>query len=135
MTIIETATWRIKQENHDEFAQIAIHGPNGDDATGLAWQANHPEAIYHSLTRNFCRPIEGTDEEEWIFIDECDTREAYEESHRHLYDDPKYLEMQKEGYKHTFALMVPDSTPIHQVWEEVPGTHLEFEDHRLTKNC
>lgn len=132
MKIIETATWRIMQENHDEFAEIAIHGPNGDDATGLAWQAAHPEAIYYSKTRNFCRKIEGTNEEEWIFIDEYDSLEDYEKSHETLYSDPAYEEMKREGYKHTMSLMVPGSNPEHSVWEEVPGTNMEFKEHKLT---
>ncbi|GAB3930785.1 hypothetical protein GCM10011575_47490 [Microlunatus endophyticus] len=131
MRIIETATWRIKQADHNKFLQVAVHGPFGDDTNGLGWQANHPEAIYYSKTRNFCRKIENSDEEEWIFIDEYDSVEAYTKSHEHLYGAEQYQEMQTEGYKRTMELMVPGSLTGHMVWEEVPGTNLEFKDHRL----
>ncbi len=132
MKLIETATWRIKQKDHDRFAAIAIHGPLGDDSTGLAWQAAHPEAIYYSRTRNFFRKIEGTDEEEWIFIDEYDSEKAYQKSHQTLYSAPEYAEMKKIGYQKTKELMVPGSDPTHAVWQEVPGTFMEFKDHQLT---
>lgn len=122
---------RPKTKNSTIKVKISIHGPNGDDSNGLAWQANHPEAIYYSKTRNFVRKIEGTDEEEWIFIDEYDSEEAYEKSHEQLYNAAQYQEVKKEGYKRTMALMVPGSNPEHHVWEEVPGTNMEFKEHKL----
>ena len=131
MSLIETSTWRIKQKDHDKFLQLAVHGPFGDDSNGLAWQSNHPEAIYYAKTRNFCRKIENSDEEEWMFIDEYDTIDDYRKSHEQLYNGEEYQKIKAEGYKHTMEMMIPGSLTGHLVWETVPGTSMEFKDHRL----
>lgn len=126
MSLIETASWRIKQADHEKFQALVVHGPYGDDSMGLRYQAKHPEVVKYARTRTYFREIPGTDEEEWFFVDEYVNREEYEKSHTN------YI---SEGEKERYATMVKLEKEMLVgtiqgpfLWEVAEGSQITFPD-------
>ncbi|WEV57439.1 hypothetical protein [Ligilactobacillus acidipiscis] len=127
MPVIETAQWRVKKANHDKFLNLVVHGPYNDDSMGLTYQSKHPEIYRYAKTRTWSRPLDDSDEEDWFFIDEYNSMDDYHESHKNYASQAEEVHMEKMT-KLQSELMVPDSLQGPYVWEEQPGTNIQFAD-------
>lgn len=127
MPVVETAQWKVKQKNHDEFLSLIVHGPDNDDSMGLAYQSKHPEIYRYAKTRCWSRKIEDSDEEEWFFVDEYNSMADYHQSHKNYVSQAEAIHMKKMTTLQA-KLMIPGSLQGPYVWEEQPGTNIQFAD-------
>jgi hypothetical protein len=68
---------------------------------------------------------EGSSEEHWIFIDEYDSREAYDKNMKAMHEDPEVVKLADEWFPKWDALIVP-KTRKGEVWTELEKLRVEF---------
>ena len=120
--LVFVVTWRAPVENHDKIVQWC--------ADGMNVQRQIPSQVSYSRTRTWFRPSDDGQTEEWWFMDEYDSVQAFEAMQKLM--APRFTggvgsEQTAQSHSKLLDLLVPgsDMTPV--LYSESSGSRIEFE--------
>ncbi len=114
--LVHVATWRVPKEKSRE--QLEVWGEMMD-----YWRA-HPEKSFYTRSRFFTFTEKGSSEENWMFIDEYETREDFEKWMKAAQGDPELLKLMDKFFPKWDALIIQGSKKS-DVWTEVEKLRVE----------
>jgi hypothetical protein len=116
--LVNIVRWRIPKENHEK--QFAFWREVMD------YQRSHPEKFHYAQSRFYTTTEEGSSEERWMFLDEYENREAYDENMKTMHEDPEVVKLGTAWFPKWDALLVSGSKRRFEVWTEVEELKVEF---------
>jgi len=128
--LVFVTRWHIPKENHDKMAEI-VTGSIGN--VGLDTQRMHPGSLFYSRTRHWFRPEEDGKTEEWWFMDEYDSAEAFEamqKAVKGIFAGPGAEEL-RAHHQQLLDLMVPGTTVEPILYSEIESARIEFEPYKI----
>jgi len=115
--LIDIFRWRIPKENGkkqlDGWREV------------MDYQRSHPEKFHYTRSRFFTLTEEGSGEENWMYIDEYEDREAYDKMMKAFAEDLELVKLKKEWKPKWDPLIVPGSKKG-EVWIEVEKLRVEL---------
>jgi hypothetical protein len=128
--LVFVTRWHILKENHDRMAEL-VTGSIGK--WGMDTQRMHPDKVTYSRTRHWFRPSDDGKTEEWWFMDEYDSPEAFEAMQKMVASrfGGSDVEAQKARHKQLLALMVPGTVLEPIIYSEIESARIEFEPFRF----
>jgi hypothetical protein len=132
--LVFVVNWKIPKENHDNMVDYSI-GSIGN--YGMDTQRMTPGAVAYSRTRHWWRPSDGGVTEEWWFMDEYDSSEAFEAMQQMVkasFIGPD-AEARKIRHQALLDLMVPGSSLDPILYSEDEGARIEFEPFKIRKEA
>jgi hypothetical protein len=124
--LVFVTRWRIPIENHDKMVEH-VTGTIGN--WGMDTQRMHPDKVFYSRTRHWFRPTEDGKTEEWWFMDEYDSADAFHAMQKAVtgrFTGPA-AEEQKARHQQLLSLMVPSTTLDPIIYSEIESARIEFE--------
>lgn len=120
--LVFVVTWRAPKENHDEIVKWT-----GD---GMNIQRVIPSKVTYSRTRTWFRPSDDGETEEWWFMDEYDSPEAFEAMQQLM--APRFTggtgsEETAQQHSKLLDLLVPGSDMVPVLYSESGSARIEFE--------
>lgn len=119
--LVFVVTWKAPAKNHAEL-QAAV-------AEGMNVQRQTPASSIYSRTRHWYMPCDDGVNEQWWFMDEYDSPDAFEAMQRrtrHLFTGETAAKTAKR-HAYLLSLMAPDTDLSPVLYSEVPGSRIEFE--------
>jgi len=115
--LIDIERWRIPKENSkkqlDGWREV------------MDYQRSHPEKFHYTRSRFFTLTEEGSSEENWMYIDEYEDREAYDKMMKAFAEDPELVKLKEEWKPKWDPLIVPGSKKG-ELWTEVEKLRVEL---------
>lgn len=129
--------WKIPKENHQKQVDFSV-GSIGN--YGMDTQRMHPGDVAYSRTRHWWKPSDDGLTEDWWFMDEYDSSEAFEAMQQMVKanfvgQDAEAIEKQKARHQAMLDLMVPGTTLEPILYSEVEGARIEFEPFKIRKEA
>jgi hypothetical protein len=128
--LVFVTRWIIPKENHDKMVEFST-GIVGH--WGMDTQRTLPLRVAYSRTRHWFRPSDDGKTEEWWFMDEYDSSEAFEAMQKLVagnFSGPG-AEAQKARHQQLLDLMVPGTTVEPIIYSEIESARIEFEPWRF----
>ena len=100
---------------------------------GMDVQRTQPDKLFYPRTRNWFRPEEDGKTEEWWFMDEYDSAEAFDAIQKMVkgrFTGPG-AEEQKARHQQLLNLMVPNTTLEPIIYSEIESARIEFEPYKI----
>ena len=123
--LVFVARWRIPKENYDKMVKFS---------TGMIdMQRTLPTNVGYSRTRHWFRPSDDGKTEEWWFMDEYDSAEAFEAMQKlvaGIFGGPG-AEAQRARHQQLLDLLVPGTSIEPVIYSEVESARIEFEPWRF----
>ena len=116
--LVNIVRWRVLKENHEKQFEVWREM--------MDWQKSHPEKFHYAKSRFYTMSEEGSSEEQWMFLDEYDNREAYDKNMKTMHEDPEVVKLADEFFPKWEALLVPKSKRKGEVWTELEELRVEF---------
>jgi len=111
--------WRVRKEDHEKHFEFLRYL--------MAWQRSHPEECYYTRSRLLTMTEEGSSEENWMFLDEYENREAHDKQMKAEREGTELAKFLKdEALPRWNALAVPGSRKRGEVWAEVEELTVAF---------
>ena len=114
---INIMRWRILKENsykqHEVWREM------------MDYQKSHPDKIFYERSSFYTHIEKGSNEENWMFLDEYESREDYDKWMRKVRDDPELIKLMNEWFPKWDALVIPGSKKG-ETWSEDEGLRVEF---------
>lgn len=128
--LVFVTRWRIPKENHQRMIDL-VTGTIGN--WGMDTQRMQPGALFYSRTRHWFRPDPDGATEEWWFMDEYDSVEAFEAMQKNVrtasFSGPN-AEKQRERHQRLLELMVPGTALEPVLYSEIESARIEFEPYK-----
>ncbi|MGA8904313.1 MAG: hypothetical protein WB661_04815 [Candidatus Bathyarchaeia archaeon] len=115
--MVNIVRWRIPKENSSKLFELWREM--------MDYQRSHSEKFYYTRSRFFTFTEEGSSEENWMFLDEYDNREAYDKTMKTMREDPEVAKLADEFFPKWDALIVPGSKKKGEIWTEVLRVELK----------
>jgi hypothetical protein len=109
--LINIVRWRIPKENSSRQFEVWREM--------MDYQRSHPEKVYYTRSRFYTFTEEGSSEENWMFLDEYDNREAYDRTIKTMHEDPEVAPIVDGWFPKWDAVIVPGSKKKGEIWTEV----------------
>ena len=119
--LVFVVSWRAPAENHDRLVEYIAEGGN--------IQRLIPGQVAYSRTRTWFKPCDDGKTEQWWFMDEYDSAEAFEAMQklvRSAFVGDRGAEFAKRQ-QNLLALMVPGTELVPVLFSEVGPSRIEFE--------
>lgn len=134
--LVFVVQWTIPKENHDKLVDL-VTGAVGN--YGMDSQRILPLTHFYSRTRHWFKPNPDGATENWWFMDEYDSPEAFRAMQQQVQDNFKgsnveKIEKQKERHQQLLDLMVEDTTLEPILYSEVTSARVEFEPFKIRKD-
>jgi len=107
---VNIVRWRIPKEKSKEQLEV-WRGMIG-------YQRSHPETVSLLRSRFFTSTDEGSSEENWMFLDEYNSREDFERFVKKWDEDPELAKLGEQFFAKWGAVMTPKSRK-REYWTEV----------------
>jgi hypothetical protein len=130
LPLVFVTRWRIPIENHDKMVEH-VTGTVGN--WGMDTQRMQPDKVFYSRTRHWFRPADDGKTEEWWFMDEYDSAEAFHAMQKAVmgrFAGPA-AEEQKARHQQLLSLMVPNTTLEPIIYSEIEPARIEFEPYKI----
>ena len=114
--LINIGRWRILKKNSKKQFELW--------RKMMDYQRSHPEKVYYIRSRFFTFTEKGSSEENWMFLDEYENREAYDKWMKTVREDPELAKLADEFFPKWNALVIPKSRKM-EVWTEVKDLTVE----------
>ncbi len=102
--------WNVRKENSPRQFEVWREM--------MDYQRSHPEKVYYTRSRFFTDAPKDSSEENWMFLDEYESREDYDEWMKATHEDPELVKLMETWFPKWDALVVPGSRKG-EVWNEV----------------
>jgi hypothetical protein len=90
----------------------------------MDYQRSHPEKVYYVRSRFFTFTEKGSSEENWMFLDEYENREAFDKWMKTVREDPELVKLADRLLPKWNALVIQGSKES-EVWNEVEKLRVE----------
>ena len=115
--LVNIVRWRIPKESHEKQFEFWREV--------LDYQRSHSEKFHYTRSRFYTMTEEGSSQERWMFIDEYDSREAYDKNMKTMHEDPEVVKLADEWFPKWDTLIVPKSRKG-EVWTELEKLRVEL---------
>jgi predicted acetyltransferase len=116
--LVNIVRWRVPKEKSNEQFEVWREM--------MDYQKSHPEKFYYARSRFFTFTEEGSSEENWMFLDEYESREDYEKWMKTVGEDTEIMKLMDDWMPNWNALVVTGSKKKGEVWTEVEKLRVEF---------
>jgi hypothetical protein len=120
--LVFVVTWRAPKGNHDKIAAFCAEGMNIQRLT--------PSKVAYSRTRTWFKPSDDGTTEDWWFMDECDSAEAFEAMQqlvRQSFVGGPAAEGVAGRHQELLALLAPGTQMVPVLYSAVGPARIEFE--------
>jgi hypothetical protein len=90
----------------------------------MDYQRAHPEKVYYNKSRFFTYTEKGSSEENWMFLDEYESRQDYDKWMKAVNEDPELIKLMKAWFPKWDALILSGSRKV-EIWDEVEKLGVE----------
>lgn len=90
----------------------------------MEYQRSHPEKVYYIRSRFFTFTEKWSDEENWMFLDEYESREDFDKGMKTVKEDPEFAKLSDEFFPKWVFIIVAGSR-THEYWTEVEKLKVE----------
>ena len=113
---VNIVRWRVLKENSQKQFEVWREI--------MDYQSSHPEKVFYVRSRFFTFAEKGSNEENWMFLDEYERREDYDKWMKTTREDPELIKLMDGFFPKWDALIVHKSRKV-EVWTEVKELKVE----------
>ena len=116
--LVNIVRWRIRKD--DSSTQFELWREMMD------YQKSHPEKVYYVRSSFFTFTEKGSSEENWMFLDEYESREDFDKWMKAVREDPELVKLMDDFFPKWNALIISGSKKKGEVWTEAEKLRVEF---------
>jgi len=115
--LVNIVRWRVPKEKSNEQFEVWREM--------MDYQRSHPEKVFYTRSRFFTYTEKDSSEENWMFLDEYESREDFDKWMKAVREDPELNRLMEAWFPKWDALVISGSKKKGEVWNEVEKLRVE----------